>query len=1527
MASEQLLFGASRPSATAAGEPRDAEDCLLRVNEAAERAVRNDGPDVRVAVFIEGLGRSLCADRSYVFEVNARGMYDNTYEWCAEGVAPQRDRLQDISESEFASDWWEAFRAGGQYLVSDMAAYRAHDPRMADLLASQNIDALIVSPILIKGELRGFLGLDNPCPAALSHFRVHLQMAALFVANELDRRDHAFGVPALTRFDHMTGLLNLAGMSCAVDAAIRAAREGAAVRAMAVVYLDISDFKSFNRSYGYGAGDRLLVHMADLLNETAGRDHACHGDADRFYALVENDRAEAFVDDIHRRMKDDPTRSAHVIGGIYAIDGTESSTSQVLDRAKIAGGAVSRDFTHCWRRYASRMEDRLALENYVSTHAAEAAARGWLTVYYQPMIGTFSERVECFEALVRWDDPFYGMLAPAQFVDVLERTHQAHLVDLYVLDRVCATIADKVRAGEPFVPVSVNLSRYDLELPDIHDRIDGILEAHRVPHSAVRFEITETALVENEDHIAEHLAAFHARGYEVWLDDFGSGYSSLNTLQRFDFDCVKLDILFLRSESVKSRTLVGDLIDMAKHLGLKTLAEGVETDDQFGFLKSIGCALAQGYWCARPQPLAAVEETLARKGISLINPLERLVFDDIARVDVRGSYIAATHAGTAIAAGEAVAVFTEHAGTLALVFADEGFAARLRIAYPEGAPREWSGRQENSFFVWRLRSWFHALDATGVSRDFVVAKDGVETTVRVKLVSDHLWGRAYLAEARSVRLGEDEAASEDLFNMVSPLIEEMSVVDLSADRVSIAYSAFGVDGRARGDMVYSDELRRFARERIYPLDNEGYRAFLDPGTMASRVDRAPRGLLNGYFRVLTDASTYELRRITVSRVPSTGPSSRFLICVMTDAAGWTQDLIEESRGIDGAGDGAFSPDELWAATLSSTVMGVFWKDADRRFRGANRAFLQYFDVAPDEIVGKTDEDMGWHPDPRPFKDDEALVLSTGAIVSNAVGTCVVDGSERAIIAAESPVFRGGRIVGLVGRCYDAGDLVEAIRASDARVLAPLQARALVDDVTGLPNAEGMLRRFHELHPDARVDEDFGFLAVQVLGTLSIQRYYGSEVYDSLQRAIARALEGAVPDGVVARSYESRYAIMIRPCDADRLRKLRAAVARALEDITQVEGVPCTVYALVGAALYSDGIDFGEMTARAELSFAPARTAASAERPARPAELPNEDAPDGADAGLRARLDQLRRENEALRRESRIDELTRVLNRRGFDEMVASLFENGAHGVVVLAADIDDFKLFNDRFGHGVGDALLESLAGELRGLFGDEYLSRFGGDEFQAILVDPDDAMMARMRDFFFRPHAVELRGRTYTYRCCAGYARRSEDQEGFSELCRRADMALYHAKLARGGAFEFEAAMRGDRRSQLGFSLRDISNGLPAAVFAYRDDPTEEILFANRHCVELFGCSSYDELLDLCDGSFRGMMDPSQRDRVEASIRSQIEDGAGSDRDFAAYDIVRADGQRVRVLDAGRLVDNEYYGRVFFVLLINAELVEEWEE
>ena len=122
MVSEQPLFGALHPSATVSGEPRDAEDCLLRVNDAAARAMCNDDPDVRVAVFIEGLGRGMCADRSYVFEINARGMYDNTYEWCTEGVAPQRDRLQDISESEFAPDWWEAFRAGDQYLVSDMAA-------------------------------------------------------------------------------------------------------------------------------------------------------------------------------------------------------------------------------------------------------------------------------------------------------------------------------------------------------------------------------------------------------------------------------------------------------------------------------------------------------------------------------------------------------------------------------------------------------------------------------------------------------------------------------------------------------------------------------------------------------------------------------------------------------------------------------------------------------------------------------------------------------------------------------------------------------------------------------------------------------------------------------------------------------------------------------------------------------------------------------------------------------------------------------------------------------------------------------------------------------------------------------------------------------------------------------------------------------------------------------------------------------------------------------------------------------------
>ena len=1519
-------FGALKSPGAFSGVPGDLAECIVRLNAAIAETMCADDPETRIDTFLKRLGESLCADRAYLFEINARGNYDNTREWCAPGVAAYRDELQDVSESAYGSDLWDALRSRECFAVSDMEAYRAFDPRMAALLAGEGIRSLIVAPLVQNGEVSGFCGLDNPAPLEVDDAVAFMQQVALFLSAELSRRDQWASACSVQRHDPVTGLLNTAGLAYAVDAAIRAAREGSALRPMAIVYLDIADFKSFNGNFGYGTGDKLLAHLGGLLRREVGEAHACRSDADRFYALVEDDRAEALIDAVHAEMKEDERYGVNVVGGIYAIDGTESSTSQALDRAKIAGGAVLRDFTNCWRRYSNDMEERLTLSSYVSNHAAEAVQRGWVKAYFQPILGTCSGKVENFEALARWDDPTYGMLGPALFVDVLERTRQAHLVDLCVLDQVCAAIEGKMRAAEPFVPVSVNLSRFDLELPGIHERIDGILEAHCVPHDAVHFEITESALVESEQLIAAHIADFHARGYQVWIDDFGSGYSSLNTLQRFDFDCVKFDMVFLRQESEKSRVLMGDLVDLSKHLGLRTLAEGVETEEQFRFLKGLGCALAQGYWCARPQPLPDLEAFLAHEGIAYLSALERPVFADIASVDVRGGRLLKGDGSAPGGEGDGAAVIlTEHQGAFQTVFANDAFAAYLKSEHLESPSIVGRVMSGNSSLAGRLRACMRALSCVGQARSFVYEKGASEITMYVQLVSDRPWGRAYLLEARSIDR-ENGPASDDLFSMASPLVAEMSVIDPSADTLTVWYSIYGMPGARRSVASISERARDIASERLYPTDVDGFLAFADPATMAARVDAAPKGILNGYFRVRVREAVFELRRFTLSRVPSLGPAAGFLLCVMTDAAGFTPALLEKARVDDVDALQGLSAEELWNASLSSAVSGIFWKDADRRFLGANSTFLRYYGLELSDILGKNDEDMGWHPDPEPFKRDELNVLEHGAVTSDVLGSCLVNGRVHSIVATKVPVYRGDRIVGLLGRFYDVSNMVEVLNALDLGSLAPLRNQAYIDVATGLTNAAGLHRLCQRRERAwARAGEDFGFVAVQLLRERSFKLAFGARAFDDLQRAVAHALCAALPEETVCVCYPTRFAIVVHPCDAARLARVRSLAEAALKGIVEVEGQPVTVYAKLGAALYSEAADVGEMVATAESRFA---SRASASTPGLPsADAAHAECPAVSGADLYARNERLLRENETLMRESRTDTLTHALNRRGFDEMATRLFFNDAKGALVVAADIDNFKLFNDRFGHALGDVLLESLAADLQKLFGKNRVCRFGGDEFQAIVLDPDEGAVASLTAFFSGEHSFEAEGTRYTYRCCAGYVRRSDERESFSELCRKADTALYHAKLERGGVFEYNELMEHDARSMIGFSLADIADGIPAAAFAYKDDPAEEIVFANGLCADLFGCAGVEEFLSYTGGSFRGVVAPDELERVEASIRAQIDDGKGNARDFVAYHIVRKDGRRVRVLDAGRLVNNEYYGRMFFVLLINAELEEGWTE
>lgn len=282
-------------------------------------------------------------------------------------------------------------------------------------------------------------------------------------------------------------------------------------------------------------------------------------------------------------------------------------------------------------------EDRTAvpaLRQYIKTHIDEALEKGWIQLYYQPVVRALSRTLAGYEALARWQDPVRGLISPAAFIPALEEIHAIHKLDLYMVDQICSLYGPRNALGFPTVPISFNLSRLDFFDCDIHAEISRRVDRAGVPHGNLAIEITESVFVQDMSVIAPILDQFRQDGYSLWMDDFGSGYSSLNVLKDYAFDTIKLDMEFLRRFTDRAKVIVESVIRMAKDLNIQTLAEGVETEAQAEFLRNIGCSLLQGFLFSKPFEMT--REKVVQKDLGLIHetPEVRKYFDRAAQVDL-----------------------------------------------------------------------------------------------------------------------------------------------------------------------------------------------------------------------------------------------------------------------------------------------------------------------------------------------------------------------------------------------------------------------------------------------------------------------------------------------------------------------------------------------------------------------------------------------------------------------------------------------------------------------------------------------------------------------------------------------------------------------------------------------------------------------------------------------------------------------------------------------------------------------------
>ncbi len=405
-----------------------------------------------------------------------------------------------------------------------------------------------------------------------------------------------------------------------------------------LLYIDFSGMKFFNARHGFAEGDKILQSFARLLSGAFSNENSCRIGADHFAVLTEEEGVEEKLNRIFREFGElygGKTPPVHV--GIYPYRIEDVSASTACDRAKLACTSLKGSYTSAYCYYDEELREEALLKHYVIENFDTAIREKWIQVYLQPIVRAVNEKVCDVEALARWNDPEKGVLSPAAFIPVLEETGLICKLDLYMLDRVLEAIKIQSEEGFYVVPHSINISRADFDACDIVEEIRKRVDAAGVKRDRITVEITESVIGSNLEFMKEQVERFRRLGFPVWMDDFGSGYSSVKVLQSIKFDVIKFDMSFLRKldEGKERKVILTDLMRMASSLDTDTVCEGVETKSQVRFLREIGCSKLQGYYYSRPIPFDAIRDM--HKNSALIeneNPEESDYYESIGKMNL-----------------------------------------------------------------------------------------------------------------------------------------------------------------------------------------------------------------------------------------------------------------------------------------------------------------------------------------------------------------------------------------------------------------------------------------------------------------------------------------------------------------------------------------------------------------------------------------------------------------------------------------------------------------------------------------------------------------------------------------------------------------------------------------------------------------------------------------------------------------------------------------------------------------------------
>lgn len=629
----------------------------------------------------------------------------------------------------------------------------------------------------------------------------------------------------------------------------------------AILYFNIKNFKMFNVQYGGKEGDQLLRDVADILKEVFPHDYIARFADDHFVVLTDYVDLKLRAREVYQKLVS--LRSGVRLDakfGVYHVTDFNVNPELACDLAKLACDSIRDRLDVHILEYTDEVWNLSELRNYAVYHIDEALKNGYIKVYYQPVMRSLSGTLCGLEALARWEDPEKGFISTGIFIPALEDSRQISKLDMYMIEHVCQNYRERVNRGEPVVPVSFNLSRIDFFTCEVLEELNRITDKYCVPHYMLNVEITESVFVHDFRKISEEIDNFHKAGFQVWMDDFGSGYSSLNVLKDYSFDELKIDMEFLAHFTEKAKSVIESTVRMAKKIGVQTLAEGVETKEQLNFLKSIGCEKIQGYYFGKPMPYDNVVERIKEQHWVTETREMAQYYDAAGREDFLTNC--------------PFALLEDDGTKFRYLFVNNEFMKSLATAGTTSTDMSEHMINDNASPLSHLfRNFANEIAESGKEQVLTYTSKNQYMRLRCKTIASCGNKHIHRAELINVTFNSDQRQQDMLDGLVRSiyyLCNTVFIINFDENSCNpIVASASSWEFLHQKTYGLEEVRLSYARQNIHPDDQERFLEFVRLDNMEQRIEDSPEGMIADYFRTKGADGNFTWDVHTIISIPKT----------------------------------------------------------------------------------------------------------------------------------------------------------------------------------------------------------------------------------------------------------------------------------------------------------------------------------------------------------------------------------------------------------------------------------------------------------------------------------------------------------------------------------------------------------------------------------------------------------------------------------------------------------------------------------